>query len=185
MLSSEFGADFSTGLLEHGSHNASPEIVSDLSTFNGQSREQPVQENFPTQPTDAQFQYSLKSNSENEVPSEESINYTLTMKRTLLDGEDSLKKVDSFSRWVSKELGEVDNLHMQSSPGISWSTDECGHVIDDSSLSPSLSQDQLFSIYDFSPKWAYAESETEVLLKWIISSTMRRKGKANTNLYLI
>ena len=75
---------------------------------------------------------------------------------------------DSFSRWITKELGEVADLNMQSSPGISWSTDECQHVIDDTSLSPSLSQDQLFSINDFSPKWAYAESEIEVLILWKI-----------------
>ncbi|KAF7842979.1 calmodulin-binding transcription activator 2-like isoform X1 [Senna tora] len=164
LLSSEFGSDFSTGLLQHESHNANPEIAPDLLTFNGQLREQPVQENLSKQYTDGQSQLSLRSNSESEVPSEESINYAFTMKRTLLDGEDSLKKVDSFSRWISKELGEVADLHMQSSPGISWSTDESGQVIDDSSLSPSLSHDQLFSIYEFSPKWAYAESETEVLI---------------------
>ena len=85
------------------------------------------------------------------------------MRRGLLDGEESLKKVDSFSRWMTKEFAGVDDLHMQSSPGISWSTDECGDVIDDTSLNLSLSQDQLFSINDFSPKWAYAESEIEVL----------------------
>lgn len=30
---------------------------------------------------------------------------------------------------------EIDNLNMQSSSGISWSTDECGHVMDDTSPS--------------------------------------------------
>ncbi|KAE8672694.1 putative protein phosphatase 2C 10-like [Hibiscus syriacus] len=53
---------------------------------------------------------------------------------------------------------------MQSSSGFSWSTVECGNVSDDSSLSPSLSQEQLFSIVDFSPKWAYIDLETEVLI---------------------
>lgn len=175
MLSSEFGGDFGAGLLDHESHNASLEISPGWLTFNGQLREHPAHENFSKQNTDAQSQLSLRSNSENEVPSEENINYPLTVKRSLLDGEDSLKKVDSFSRWISKELGEVADLHMQSSTGISWSTDESGHVIDDSSLSPSLSNDQLFSIYDFSPKWAYAASEAEVLLQCIICSTMRKR----------
>ncbi|KAI4296364.1 hypothetical protein L6164_036328 [Bauhinia variegata] len=157
-LSLEFGSDLSTG------HDESPEITPDLFTFDGLLKVQSVQENFQKQHTDAESQVSLKSNYENEVPTEESINYALTRRRTLLDREESLKKVDSFSRWITKELGEVTDLHMQSSPGISWSTDECGQVIDDASLSPSLSLDQLFSIHDFSPKWAYAESETEVLI---------------------
>ncbi|KAK4254255.1 hypothetical protein QN277_009659 [Acacia crassicarpa] len=156
LLSSEYGSDFTTGLLGNESHNGGPEIVSELLTFNGQSREQPLQDNFSEQHTDAQYQFSLKPSSENEN--------AFIMKRPLLEGGDSLKKVDSFSRWVSKELPEVDDLRMQSSSGISWNTDESGQVIDDSSLSPSLSHDQLFSIYDCSPKWAYADSETEVLI---------------------
>lgn len=82
--------------------------------------------------------------------------------KSLLDGDESLKKVDSFSRWVTKELGEVDDLQMQSSSGIAWSTVECENVSDDASLSPSLSHDQLFSIVDFSPKWAYIDLESEV-----------------------
>ncbi|KAF5448499.1 hypothetical protein F2P56_029027 [Juglans regia] len=114
--------------------------------------------------TNYEPQFSIKSNSKTDMPIEGNSNYALTLKKSLLDGEESLKKVDSFSRWATKELGDVDDLHLQSSPGISWSTDECGNVLDDSSLSPSISQDQLFSILDFSPKWAYTDSETEVLI---------------------
>ncbi|KAI4299095.1 hypothetical protein L6164_032586 [Bauhinia variegata] len=157
-LSLEIGSDLNTG------HDASPEITPDLFTFDDQPKVQPVQENFPKQHTDAHSQFLRKSDYENEVPAEESFNYALTIKRTLLDGEESLKKVDSFSRWITKELGEVTDLHTQSSLGISWSTDESGHVIDEASLSPSLSLDQLFSIHDFFPKRAYTESETEVLI---------------------
>ncbi|RDX66487.1 Calmodulin-binding transcription activator 2, partial [Mucuna pruriens] len=153
-LGLEFDSGYDSSLLGDVTNNASPEIVPELFTFNGDPKEQ----------THAQSQPALKSNSEYEVPSEASINYTLTMRRGLLDGEESLKKVDSFSRWITKELAGVDDLHMQSSPGISWSTDECGEVIDDTSLNLSLSQDQLFSINDFSPKWAYAQSEIEVLI---------------------
>ncbi|XP_028788756.1 calmodulin-binding transcription activator 2-like isoform X2 [Neltuma alba] len=161
-LGLEFGSDFSNGLLQHETHD---HVASGSLNFNCQQKEEPVPENFPEQHTDTQSQILLKYNFGNEGPTEESINYALTVtRRSLLDGEESLKKVDSFSRWITKELEEVDDLHMQSSPGISWSADECGHVIDDSSLSPSLSQDQLFSINDFSPNWAYAESETEVLI---------------------
>lgn len=167
-LGLEFGSDFSNGLLEHETDNPSLDTAPDLFTFDGQSKEEPVQENHPKQHSETKAEFLVKPNFENEVPTEESINYALTVRRTLLDGEESLKKVDSFSRWIAKELEEVDDLRMQSSPCISWSTDECGHVIDDSSLSPSLSQDQLFSINEFSPKWAYAESETEVQLIWLI-----------------
>ncbi|KAK4271259.1 hypothetical protein QN277_019976 [Acacia crassicarpa] len=176
-LGLEFGSDFSHGLLEHETND---DVASGLVTFNCQQGEEPVLENFPEQHTDTQSQNFLKYNFGKEVPPEESINYAaLTVKRSLLDGEESLKKVDSFSRWITKELEEVDDLHMQSSPGISWSADECGNVIDDSSLSPSLSQDQLFSINDFSPTWAYAESETEVL---IIGTFLRNQTEvANYN----
>ncbi|KAJ4829592.1 hypothetical protein Tsubulata_038398 [Turnera subulata] len=83
-------------------------------------------------------------------------------KRALLDEEESLKKVDSFSRWVTKELGEDGDLHTRSITGISWSNVECDNGIDGSSLSPSLSQDQLFSIINFSPKWAYTDAEMEI-----------------------
>ncbi|KAG5015007.1 hypothetical protein JHK82_020698 [Glycine max] len=154
-LGLEFGSDYGTSLLGDVTNNAGPEIDPELFTFNGELKEQY---------THGQSQPALKSNSAYEVPGEASINYALTMRRGLLDGEESLKKVDSFSRWMTKELAGVDDLHMQSSPGISWSTDECGDVIDDTSLHLSLSQDQLFSINDFSPKWAYAESEIEVLI---------------------
>ncbi|XP_020222817.1 calmodulin-binding transcription activator 2 isoform X2 [Cajanus cajan] len=160
----ELGSDYIPSLLGDVTNNASPETVPELFTFNGEAKEQSVHQNFSKQYTQAQSQPALKSNSEYEVPGEANINYALTMKRGLLDGEESLKKVDSFSRWITKELAGVDDLHMQSSPGISWSTDECGDVIDDTSLNLSLSQDQLFSINDFSPKWAYAESEIEVLI---------------------
>ncbi|KAJ1396501.1 P-loop containing nucleoside triphosphate hydrolase [Sesbania bispinosa] len=163
-LSLDFGSDFDTSLLGNEAHNRSSEISPVLFSFHGEPKDQLVQQNYPEQHVDEQLQHVLKPNSANKVPGEETINYPLTMRRTLLDSDESLKKVDSFSRWITKELAEVDDLNLQSSPGISWSTDECGHVIDDSSLSPSLSQDQLFSINDFSPKWVCAESETEVLI---------------------
>ncbi|KAK8656459.1 hypothetical protein V6N13_098409 [Hibiscus sabdariffa] len=106
----------------------------------------------------------MRTYPENDVRVEGNVNYALSLKKSLLDGEEGLKKVDSFSRWVAKELGEVDDLQMQSSSGIAWSAVECGNVSDDASLSPSLSYDQLFSIVDFSPKWAYIDLETEVLI---------------------
>lgn len=91
----------------------------------------------------------------------EEANYAFAARRLLSDGEDGLKKVDSFSRWITKELGDVEDLKVQSTSGLPWSTVECGNV-EDSSLGPSLSQDQLFSIRDFSPKWAYGNSGIKV-----------------------
>ncbi|KAG4209104.1 hypothetical protein ERO13_A03G174200v2 [Gossypium hirsutum] len=103
----------------------------------------------------------MKTYPENDIYLDGNVSYAFSLKKSLLNGEENLKKVDSFSRWITKELGEVDDLQMQSSSGLAWSTVECGNVSDDASLSPSLSQDQLFSIVDFSPKWAYIDLETE------------------------
>ncbi|KAA0031481.1 calmodulin-binding transcription activator 2 isoform X2 [Cucumis melo var. makuwa] len=107
---------------------------------------------------------AMRLSSDNDMPKEGTISYSLTLKQSLIDGEESLKKVDSFSRWVSKELGEVDDLHMHPSSGLSWTTVECGDMVDDSSLSPSISEDQLFSITAFSPKWTVTDLETEVVV---------------------
>ncbi|KAG9451523.1 hypothetical protein H6P81_011488 [Aristolochia fimbriata] len=115
---------------------------------------------------------------EKEEAGEGKVNMAST-KHTLIDickTEDlGLKKHDSFSRWMSKELGEVDDTQIQSTSGDIWTTDENGNVIEDSTMSPqvqmdgcllgpSLAQDQLFSIGDFSPNWAYSGSETKVLI---------------------
>ncbi|GFY87427.1 signal responsive 1 [Actinidia rufa] len=99
------------------------------------------------------------------------------LKQPLLDGllKEGLKKLDSFDRWMTKELGDVNESHLQSSSGTYWETVEAEDGVDDSSiasqahlgaymLGPSLSQDQLFSIIDFSPNWAYAGSEIKVLI---------------------
>ncbi|XP_027192076.1 calmodulin-binding transcription activator 2-like isoform X2 [Cicer arietinum] len=159
----EFGSDYTTGLLGKENYNGSPETDPGLFSFNYEPEEQSVQQNLSMQHAHGQSQDALTTECD-EIHGEQSINYALTMKRVFMDAEESLKKVDSFSRWISKELAAVDDLHMQSSPGVSWGTDECGNVIDETSLNLSLSQDQLFSINDFSPKWAYAESEIEVLI---------------------
>lgn len=97
------------------------------------------------------------------------------MKQPHLDGvrKQELKKLDSFDKWMSKELGDVNESHVQSSSGTYWETVEAEDGVDDSSISPqedldpymlgpSLSLDQLFSIIDFSPNWAYAGSEIKV-----------------------
>ncbi|KAF3439335.1 hypothetical protein FNV43_RR17612 [Rhamnella rubrinervis] len=102
-------------------------------------------------------------------------NYISGKKQSLLDSshtEEGLKKLDSFNRWMSKELGDVNESHMQTSSGSYWDTVDAENGVDDSSqvrldnymLSPSLSQDQLYSIIDFSPNWAYEDSEVKVLI---------------------
>ena len=84
--------------------------------------------------------------------------------------KDSFKKTDSFTRWMSKELLEVEDSQIQSSSGAYWSTEEADSIIEASSrepldqftVSPMLSQDQLFSIVDFAPTWTYVGSKTKV-----------------------
>lgn len=115
---------------------------------------------------------AMNSNLENSTGNE---NYPF-LKRPLINSlqtGDSLRKVDSFSRWIAKELAEADDLNMQSSGGISWSimgseydsnmTAQLQGDVDTLSLSPSISQDQLFSIINISPNWAYSNMETKVL----------------------
>lgn len=107
--------------------------------------------------------------------------YSALTKQSSLDllkiEADGLKKYDSFSRWMSKELGgTIDELSAKSNSDLYWSTvgvdaDVVGESsitisnsdnLDTNILSPSLSQDQLFSIIDFSPSWAYVGSESKV-----------------------
>ncbi|KAF5733342.1 calmodulin-binding transcription activator 2-like isoform X3 [Tripterygium wilfordii] len=156
----ELGYDFDTSIFEQGPHLANMQnILEPFYNCSAQENEQALQKQL----VDAEA-IATKSNSKNDMTLEGNINYSLIVKQSLLDREEGLKKVDSFSRWVDKELVEVDDLQMQSSSGITWSTVECGDVVDESSMSPSLSQDQLFSIADFSPKWSYTDSESEVLI---------------------
>ncbi|XP_030527486.2 calmodulin-binding transcription activator 3 isoform X3 [Rhodamnia argentea] len=86
--------------------------------------------------------------------------------------EEGLKKIDSFNRWMSKQLGDVNELLGQSTTGAYWSavvsdgvdsSDSQQHE-NDFMLTPSLSQEQLFSIVDFSPSWTYAGLEIKVLI---------------------
>lgn len=88
-----------------------------------------------------------------------------------------LKKLDSFGRWMDKEIGvDCDDSLMASDSGNYWSPLDAEngdkevsslshHMhLDIDSLGPSLSQEQLFSIHDFSPDWAYSETETKVCI---------------------
>ncbi|XP_062189056.1 calmodulin-binding transcription activator 1-like isoform X2 [Phragmites australis] len=118
------------------------------------------------------------SQAENDGYTDLSIRYPL-LKQSSLDlfkiEPDGLKKFDSFSRWMSSELPEVVDLDIKSSSDAFWSTTETVNVADGSNIpineqldayvvSPSLSQDQLFSIIDVSPSWAYNGTKTKVLI---------------------
>lgn len=83
-----------------------------------------------------------------------------------------LEKGDSFNRWMSKELDEVDS-RIKSNPDTLWNTVEAEGVLEDTggsshghldtyTVGPMISQDQLFSIVDYSPSWAYVGITTKV-----------------------
>ncbi|XP_078164886.1 calmodulin-binding transcription activator 3-like isoform X5 [Carex rostrata] len=85
-----------------------------------------------------------------------------------------LEKGDSFNRWMSNELEEVDS-NVKSNSHTLWNTVEAeavlantggsshGHL-DTYMVGPMISQDQLFSIVDYSPSWAYVSVTTKVLV---------------------
>ncbi|GLU05131.1 hypothetical protein SLE2022_222470 [Rubroshorea leprosula] len=88
-----------------------------------------------------------------------------------------LNKLDSFGRWMDKEIGaDCDDSLMASDSGKYWNTPDTGtddkevsslshHMqLDMDSPSPYLSQEQLFNILDISPDWAYSGVETKVLI---------------------
>ncbi|KAH9606419.1 hypothetical protein KSS87_015062 [Heliosperma pusillum] len=86
-----------------------------------------------------------------------------------LRAEEGLQKVDSFSKWMTKELDGVDDLQLKSSSNLSWQNIETATDVDDPSMenysmSPSIGQDQLFDIQDFSPSCASMETETKVVI---------------------
>lgn len=85
---------------------------------------------------------------------------------------EALRKSDSFNQWMSRELGDVKEASMQCNSGAHWNSVE--NEVGNSSISSqahqdtymfsrSLSHEQLFSIIDFSPSWAYEGSEIKVL----------------------
>lgn len=135
----------------------------------------PGQHNLQKHHSNAEPAYMMKSSLDTDRTIGDG-NYSFIVEQPLFDGfqlEEGLKKVDSFSRWMSKELGEVEELPMQSTDGIPWSVIESGDAVADYALptqlqldpslfNPSISQDQIFSISNFSPNWAYSNSSTKV-----------------------
>lgn len=93
------------------------------------------------------------------------------------DESGGLKKLDSFGRWMDKEIGgDCEDSLMASDSGNYWNSLDAQNdnkevsslsrhmQLDIESLGPSLSQEQLFSIRDFSPDWAYSGVEMKVLI---------------------
>ncbi|KAG7995696.1 hypothetical protein I3843_01G123000 [Carya illinoinensis] len=85
-----------------------------------------------------------------------------------------LKKLDSFGRWMDKEIGQdCDNSLMASDSSNYWNTLDAEndkkevsslsrHMhLDTDLLCPYLCQEQLFTIHEFLPDWAYSEDTTE------------------------
>jgi len=99
-----------------------------------------------------------------------------TSKKTLLSvsvAEEGLKKLDSFNRWMSKELGDVEESSKHSPSSSYWDTVESENGVDSITipsqghlenyvLDPSICYDQLFSIIDYSPSWAFEDTEIKV-----------------------
>ncbi|TYH95199.1 hypothetical protein ES332_A12G089900v1 [Gossypium tomentosum] len=160
--------DLTSRFDEEVNHNLHPEKQHDHYLLNNQL----------TDPSKGDHEYVPKPDPENYLTLEGKSVYSSAMRPHLFDGslaEEGLKKLDSFNRWMSKELGDVDESHTHSSSGAYWDEVEGQNGIDVSSipsqeqldtfmLGPSLSHDQLFSIIDFSPNWAYVGSEIKVLI---------------------
>ncbi|EPS62952.1 calmodulin-binding protein, partial [Genlisea aurea] len=143
--------------------------------------------NLPLPLSGEEIENAAAQNLDKSMPETGTENYSFMLKKPLLNtlqSEESLKKVDSFSRWMVKELGEADELAMQPSSGISWSIIGNEYEsnmpaqleVDTETLSPSISQDQLFSITDFSPHWAFSNRQTKVLI-----AGMFLKGEAESS----
>ncbi|XP_059280865.1 calmodulin-binding transcription activator 2-like isoform X2 [Lycium ferocissimum] len=96
-----------------------------------------------------------------------------------LDSDEAgrLNKLDSFGRWMDREIGgDCDESLMASDSGNYWNTLDTDNEdkevsslsrdmqLDTDSLGPSPSQAQLFSISDFAPDWVYSGVETKVLI---------------------
>lgn len=102
---------------------------------------------------------------------QDNTNVSCTAKQPLLGNiiaGEGLQKVDSFSKWMSKELAGVD-LDLKPSSEFSWivstaSVDDPSEPGEDYSMSPSIGQDQLFDIQDFSPSCSSTDTETKVIL---------------------
>ncbi|CAH8361876.1 unnamed protein product [Eruca vesicaria subsp. sativa] len=130
----------------------------------------------------------IEPNALSNLASSEKAPYLSTMKQHLLDGalgEEGLKKMDSFNRWMSKELGELGDVGViadanesftHSSSTAYWEEVESEDVSNGYVMSPSLSKEQLFSIIDFAPNWTYVGCEVKVLVSGKFLKTAETGG---------
>ncbi|KAJ8628631.1 hypothetical protein MRB53_021954 [Persea americana] len=176
-LHTELVSDQSIGFQEQKGHYVDVDNGPDtFSTNSDRGNESFMPSEFHLNLSNAEVGGLLTSDldTEKDQVKEEDLSHYSSTRHPLIE-DDVFKKFDSFSRWMSKELGEVHEAHVQPSSGSYWSTVESGNAIEVSGMSPqvhdayllsppSLSQDQLFSILDFSPNWAYTGVETKVLI---------------------
>lgn len=155
-----------------------------------QQYEQLLQKDHNTPFLNAELGYHPKSDFEYSLTKEMEFNNLPVVKQQLLDSirtDEGLTKVDSFTRWMSRELSEVEYSPRQSNSGVDWDAVDSERLADDAhissqlyldaySLSPSLSKEQLFSISDFSPHWAYEGSETKVLISGTFLKSLENLG---------
>ncbi|XP_024983261.1 calmodulin-binding transcription activator 2-like isoform X2 [Cynara cardunculus var. scolymus] len=93
------------------------------------------------------------------------------------DDAGGLKKLDSFGRWMDKEMGgDCEDSLLAANSGNYWNALETENDRDQASslthhmqlntdsVGPSLAKEQQFSILDFAPDWAYSGTETKVLI---------------------
>lgn len=159
------------GVEDHNSLEASQVLPA-------QQDKHPMQNELQSQLSDANVGGSLNTDLDHTLSIGVKTDYS-ALKQPLLDGvlkREGLKKLDSFDRWISKELGDVSESHMQQSnsssywdnvgddDGVDNSTIASQVQLDTYVLSPSLAQDQFFSIIDFSPNWAFSGSEIKVII---------------------
>ncbi|KAL7157163.1 hypothetical protein ABFS83_02G059400 [Erythranthe nasuta] len=166
---------------EKSLHVNQENFVRPFYTLPDEQKEQSEQKNLQMLLSEAERGHAMNQNMEN-LTSMGNENYSLFLKKPSISGlqkEENLKKADSFSRWIAKELEDYDELNLQSNNGISWS----GYgmpaqlQVDLDTLNPSISQDQLFSIMDFSPNWAYTNMKTKVLITGIFLKSEQELSK--------
>lgn len=149
-----------------------PEFIEERTPHSGSQSNQDILYTFDEKIGQSELgfadpQFVGNMNAENGFSLEGADSYAIPSRKLFLEQE-GLQKNDSFSRWIAKELDDVEDFHVQSTSDNLWTAVECGNVSEESSLSPSISQDQLFSVIDYSPKWAYKDLETEVSLYFFI-----------------
>ncbi|KAJ0082785.1 hypothetical protein Patl1_12395 [Pistacia atlantica] len=127
------------------------ELASD-SAHNSTSRspEQDNENDHQIELSNTDREHLLQSDPESNSTIQGKSLFSSSLKQHLFDGslnEEGLKKTDSFNRWMIEDSSIPPQVRL-----------------DTYMLGPSVSQDQLYSIIDFSPNWVYVGSEIKVLI---------------------